>query len=72
MAAHYGATPDDFIVANNLEMPWPSARGVMEWEWRFVSLKDMFPGELLTLCVREKDVGPEEDLEGWRNAETTA
>ena len=44
----------------------------MEWEWRVVSLKDMFPGELLTLCVREKDVGPDEVLGGWRDAEATA
>ena len=68
-AAHYGDAPDDFIVADNVELPWPSERGGMEWEWRVVSLKDMFPGELLALCVRQKDVGPEEVLGGWRDAE---
>ena len=47
VAAHYGDAPDDFIVADNVELPWPGARGGMEWEWRFVSLKDMFSGELL-------------------------
>ena len=30
------------------------------------------PGELLALCVRDKDVGPEEDLGGYRDAEATA
>ena len=64
VAAHYGDTPDDFIVAGNVELPWPSARGGMEWEWRVVSLKHIFLGELLALCVQEKDVGPEEDLGG--------
>ena len=44
MAAHYGDARDDFIVTDNVELPWPSARGGMEWEWRVVSLKDMFPG----------------------------
>ena len=34
--------------------------------WRILSLKDIFPGELLALCVQDKDVGPEEDLGGWR------
>ena len=46
--------------------------GGMEWEWRVVSLKDILPGDLPALCVREKDVGPEEDLGGWRDAETPA
>ena len=27
LAAHYGHAPDDFIVADNVELPWPSARG---------------------------------------------
>ena len=67
VAAHCDA-PNDFIVAD-VELPWPSARGDVEFEWRVVSLKDMFPGELLALCVRGKDVGPEEDLMGWRDAE---
>ena len=71
MAAHYGDPPHDFMVANNVELPWPSARGGMEWEWRVVSLKDMFPGELPALCVREKDVEPEEVLGGQRDAEAT-
>ena len=72
VAAHYGDAPDDFSVADNVELPWPSARGGMEWERRVVSLKDMFPWELLALCVREKDVGQEEVLGGWRDAEATA
>ena len=55
--------------ADNVELPWPSARGGMEWEWRVVSLKDMFPGQLLALSVREKDVGPEAVLGEWRDAE---
>ena len=72
VAAHYDDARDDFIVADNVELPWPSARGGMEWEWRVVSLKDMFPVELLALCVREKDVGPEEVLGGTRDAEAAA
>ena len=44
----------------------------MAWEWRVVSLKDIFPGELLALCVRERDVGPEEDLGGRRGADAGA
>ena len=71
-AAHYGDAPVDFVVADNVELPWPGAQGDMEWEWRVVSLKDIFPGELLALFVQDKDVGPEEDLGGWRggNANT--
>ena len=72
VAAHYGDAPDDFVVADDVELPWPSARGGTELEWSVVSLKDMFPGEVLALCVREKDVGPEEVLGRWRDAEATA
>ena len=72
VAAHYGDARDDFIVAYKVELPWPSAQGGMEWEWRLVSLKDMFPGELLAHCVRVKDVGREEVLGGWRDAEAAA
>ena len=57
VAPHYGGAPDDFVVADHVELPWPSAQGDMAWEWRVVSLKDMFPGELLALGVRERDVG---------------
>ena len=72
VAAHYGDTPDDFVVADNVELPWRSAQGDMDWEWRVVSLKDIFPGELLALCVRDKDVGPEEDLGGWKRGDEGA
>ena len=34
-----------------------------------MSLKVVFPGELLALCVPDRDVGPHEDLRGWRNGE---
>ena len=44
----------------------------MAWEWRVVSLKDIFPGEELALCVRNRDVGPEEDLGGWKGADASA
>ena len=43
------------VMADNVELPWPSARGGVEWEWTVVSLRDTFPGEILALCVREKD-----------------
>ena len=69
VAAHYGDAPDDFVVADNVELPWPNAQGDMEWEWRIVSLKDIFPGELLALCVLDKDVAPEEYLGGSRGGE---
>ena len=69
VVAHYGDAPDDFVVADNVELPWPGAQGDMEWEWRVVSLKDIFLGELLALCVHNKDVGPEEDLGGWRGGD---
>ena len=31
VAAHYGDAPDDFVVADNVELPWPSTQGDMEW-----------------------------------------
>ena len=31
VAAHYGDTLDDFVVANNVELPWPSAQRDMAW-----------------------------------------
>ena len=69
VAAHYADAPDAFVMADNVELPWPSAQGGMEWEWRVVSLKDIFPGELLALCVQDKNMGPEEDLGGWRGGD---
>ena len=69
VAAHYGDAPDDFVVTDNLELQWPGAQEDMQWEWRVVSLKDIFPGELLALCVQDKDVGPEEDFRGWRGGD---
>ena len=39
VAAHYGDALHDFIVADNVELPWPSLRGGMEWEWRVVSMR---------------------------------
>ena len=69
VAAHYGDAPDDFVVTDKLELQWPGAQGDMQWEWRVVSLKDIFPGELLALCAQDKDVGPEEDLRGWRSGD---
>ena len=39
VAAHYGDAPNDFVVADNVELPWPGAQGDMEWEWRVVSLR---------------------------------
>ena len=66
MAAHYGGAAHDFVVADNVELPRPDARGGMEWEWRVVSLKDIFPEELLALCVTDIELGPEElALPGW-------
>ena len=67
-AAHYGDAADDFVGVDNVELPWPSVRGGLEWEWRVVPRRDMFPGELQALCVWEKDVGSEEVLGGWRDA----
>ena len=64
VVAHYCDAADDFVVAHNVELPWPSARGGMEWEWRVVSLKDVFPEELLALYIPHEDIGPEEELAG--------
>ena len=72
VAAHYGDAPDDLVVADYVELPWHSSRGGMQWEWRVVSLKDIFPGELLALCVQVRDVGPEEELGGWRSGDGDA
>ena len=72
VAAHYGDAPDAFVVADNVELLWPSAQGDMEWEYIIASFKDIFPGELLALCVQDKDVGQEEDLGGWRGGDADA
>ena len=64
MAAHYGNALDDFVVAHNVEMLRPVTQKDIEWGWTVVSLKDILSGELLPLCVRDKDVGPKEDLGG--------
>ena len=69
VAALYSDALDDFVVANKVEVPWPGAQGDMEWECRVVSLKDIFPGELLALCVQDKVVGLEEDLGGRRGGD---
>ena len=61
--------PNDFVIADNVELPWPSARGGMEWEWRIVSLKDIFSEELLTFCIPDRDIGPNDELGGWPNGE---
>ena len=66
LAARYGNALDDFIVADNVELPWPNPQGHMAGERRVVSLEDIFSGELLALCVRDRDVGPQEGLGGGR------
>ena len=33
LAAHYGDAPDDFVMADNVELLWSSAEGDMEWGW---------------------------------------
>ena len=72
VAPDYGDAPNEFVVADNVELPWPSAQGDMAWEWRVVSLNDMFTGDLPALCVGERDMGPEEDLGGRRGADADA
>ena len=59
VVAHYGEAPDDFVVDNNVVLPWPGRAGGMEWEWRVVTLMDIFPAELLALYVPDTDVGPD-------------
>ena len=66
VAGHYGDAMEDFVVAYNGELPWPSARGGMEWEWRVVSLQDIFSEELLALRMPHRDFGPEGELEDGR------
>ena len=66
VAAHYGNAPDNFVLADIVETPWPGAQGDIEWEWRVLSLKSSFQGGPLAICLRDKELGPEEDLGGWR------
>ena len=72
VAAHYGDAQDDFVVADNVELSWSSAQGDMVWEWRVVSLTDIFPGDLPALCLWDRDVGPEEGVGGGRGSDTSA
>ena len=39
VTAHYGDAPDDFVLADNVELPWPSAQGDMEWSGEWYPLK---------------------------------
>ena len=62
----------DFVMADNVDLLWPSSRGGIEWEWRVVSLKDIFWGGMLALCLQDRDVGPEEELGGWHTGDAHA
>ena len=59
VAAQWGKAPDDVVVDDNVVLPWPGKAGGMEWELKVVTLRDIFPGELLALCVLDTDVGPD-------------
>ena len=72
VAAHYREALDDFIVADNMELPWPRALAGYSWEWRVVSLRDIFPEELVALCVSGRGRGPQEDLGSWPDGERGA
>ena len=58
VAVHYADAPDDFVVTSEAILPWPTDSPTGEFEWRTVSLRDVFPRELLELCVPDADEPP--------------
>ena len=58
VAVHYADAPDDFVVTSEAVLPWPSDDPTGEFVWRAVSLRDVFPRELLELCAPDADEPP--------------
>ena len=63
MAVDYADAPDDFVVASKAVLPWPSDDRTGEFVWRAVSLRDVFPRELLELCAPDADEPPKKKRE---------
>ena len=58
VAVHYADAPDDFVVTSEAVLPWPSDDPTGEFVWRAVSLRDVFPQELLKLYAPDADEPP--------------
>ena len=58
VAVHYADAPDDFVVTSEAVLPWPTDNPTGEFEWRTISLRDVFPRELPELCVPDADELP--------------
>ena len=58
VAVHYADAPDDFVVTTEAVLPWPSDDPTREFLWRAVSLRDVFPRELLELCAPDANEPP--------------
>ena len=58
VAVHYADAPDDFVVTSEAVLPWPSDDPKGEFVWRAVSLRDVFPREILELCAPDADEPP--------------
>ena len=59
VAVHYADAPDDFVVTTEAVLPWPPDNHAGEFVWRAVSLRDVFPKELLELCAPDADEPPQ-------------
>ena len=59
VAVHYADAPDDFVVTTEAVLPWPPDNHAGEFAWRAVSLRDVFPKELLELCAPDADEPPQ-------------
>ena len=62
VAVHYADAPDDFVVTSEAVLPWPSDDPTGEFVWRAVSLRDVFPREVLELCAPDADDPPNGEM----------
>ena len=58
VAVHYADAPDDFVVTPEAFLPWPTDNPIGEFVWRTVSLRDVFPRDLLELCAPDANEPP--------------
>ena len=69
VAVHYADAPDDFVVTSEAVLPWPADNPTGEFVWHTVSLRDVFPRELLELCVPDAHEPPKWGDDGDGSAE---